>query len=232
MAEDKNRYITTGERIRNYTGIAFVIAILIELVLAPFYHNPTTTETAATAAPITVARQTIKPPPTPPPPTPTPPPSPQPHQQQQQPHPNPRPLTVHLQHTTSHGAGPSEEHVTQPVHGSENGVPSGTGTASPAPAAPAGCANPYQEAHTLQEASPEYPQSAIDLGLGRVEVTVIVTIGPSGNLESATIGSGSGNSAIDHDALRVARLTTYAPKMENCQPITSQYKYLVDYNPD
>ncbi len=228
---DKNRYITTGERIRNFTGWAFVIAILIEVVLAPFYHNPNNAESQATEPPINIVHQTIKPPPTPPPPTPTPPPTPAP-QHQQQPHPNPQPIRVNLVHTTSHGAGPSEEHVTQPKHGSENGVPTGTGTAPPAPPATPGCAIPFRDATLDTGATPEYPQSAIDENLGRVQVQVEVTVGPSGSLEGATIYSGSGNSAIDREALRVARESTYRPKIVNCEPTSGSYLYLVDFVPD
>lgn len=91
---------------------------------------------------------------------------------------------------------------------------------------------PFREAYTIEEAQPEYPESARDLNWGHAQVAVNVTIGPTGDVAGADIASSSGNNAIDLDALRVVRLTTYAPKLQNCQPVTSAYTYLVDYSPD
>jgi TonB family protein len=85
----------------------------------------------------------------------------------------------------------------------------------------------------VSEAQPTYPESATEENLGPVEVVVIVTVGPSGNLVDATIGSDpSHNSAIEHEALRVARTTTYAPHLVDCKPVTDEYRYLIDFNPD
>lgn len=232
----QGRYITTGERIRNFTGWAFVIAIFLELIALPFYHQYGNTHEEATEAPFVVKHlQTLKPPPTPPPPTPTPPPTPQPHQTPQH-HvvPQQQRLRVNLQHVTSHGAGPSEQTYTPPPHSSTNGVPMGTATtAPPAPVStPASCPNPNQEAHTVEQAQPDYPESAQELGLGPVTVVVIVTVGPSGNLVNATIGSDPAhNSAIEQEALRVARTTTYAPHLVDCKPVTSDYQYVIDFEP-
>jgi protein TonB len=178
--------------------------------------------------------------PTPPPkPTPTPPPTPTPNPQNtpppKKPVEQPKPLKVNLVHTTSNAAGGSTENtVSQPKTGSENGAPGGTGnaaTAAPSTPKPA-CANPNVDATVTNPAAAEYPESAKDLGLGEVTVNVKVTVGPSGNLIGAEVYKSSGNMMIDQAALRTARQSTYAPKLVNCQPTTGDYLFRVDFQPD
>jgi len=84
----------------------------------------------------------------------------------------------------------------------------------------------------VQVAAPDYPESAREQGLGSVQVTVVVTIAPSGSLVSATIGQGSGNMAIDQAALATARQSTYAPKIVDCQPVQGQYNFKVTFDPN
>ena len=236
MADDngkKDRYLTTGEKIRNFTGWAFAVAVLIELVALPFYHQYGNTETQSTEPPIHIEHQTIKPPPTPPPPTPTPPPTPQPHQTPQpQQHQQQPTLKVHQIHLQSQGQGPSYHAYSPPPHGSYNGTQTGTSTASPAPAAtPASCPDPNREAHVVEQAQADYPQSAEELGLGDVTVEVKVTVGPSGELVSEEIYQSGHNAEIDREALRVARASTYAPKLVNCAPTTGDYLFDVEFTP-
>jgi protein TonB len=236
---EKGRYLTTGEKIRNFTGWAFAITLVLELIAVPFYHHYGHPAQEQTEKPITISKETIKPPPTPPPPTPTPPPTPQPRQTPQ-PHvvspPRPMKISPPKLHSNS-GAGPVTQRYVPPKNACSgaNCLGPATSTAPPAPPAPtpASCPDPSQEAHTLQVAQPNYPESAQELGLGEVTVEVVVTLGPSGNVLSASIGSDPAhNSAIEMEALRVARMTTYAPKLENCKPVTSQYQYLVTFTPD
>lgn len=236
MADDngkKGRYLTTGEKIRNFTGWAFALAVFLELIALPFYHQYGSSEAEATEKPITITKQTIKPPPTPPPPTPTPPPTPQPHQTPQpQVHQVQPQLRVNLQHVHSSGAGPATEHYVPPKNGSENGVPQGQGTPPPAPpATPASCPDPNREAHVVDQAAADYPEAAQELGLGDVTVEVKVTVGPSGELVGEEIYQSGHNAEIDREALRVARASTYAPKLVNCQPTTGDYLFLVEFTP-
>ena len=128
-------------------------------------------------------------------------------------------------HTTSSQAGASTENtVSQPKSGSEQGAPGGTGNATSAPAEtpkPA-CANPNVEATVTNAVQPDYPESARDLGLGAVSVEIEVTVGPSGNLISATVYKSASNMAIDQAALRAARQSAYSPKLINCAPTTGK----------
>jgi TonB family protein len=80
--------------------------------------------------------------------------------------------------------------------------------------------------------TPEYPDSAREQGLGEVQVTVIVTISPTGSLVNATMGQGSGNMAMDQAALSAARQSTYAPKIVNCQPVEGTYNFKVTFDPN
>ncbi len=237
---NKGRYLTTGEKIRNFTGWAFLIAICLELIALPFYHQYGHPGEEQTEKPITIERQTIKPPPTPPPPTPTPPPTPVPQQTPQH-HVvvAPRPMKI-TPPKVSHvgGSGPAQQTYHPPKNACSGPACMGqsTSTAPPQtapPATPASCPDPNREAHTVELAQPDYPESASELGLGPVEVTVVVTIGPDGQLVNATIASDpSHNSAIEHEALRVARTTTYAPHLVDCKPVTDDYRYVIDFNPD
>ncbi|HEY6325595.1 MAG TPA: energy transducer TonB [Candidatus Cybelea sp.] len=128
---------------------------------------------------------------------------------------------------------------TQPKNGSENGAPQGVGNGPPQPASSAAagtpkpaCANPNVEATVTNAVQPEYPQSALDLGLGAVTVNVEVTVGPSGNLITASVYKSSSNMAIDQAALRAARQSSYSPKLINCQPTTGNYLFRADFQPD
>ncbi|MGH7737468.1 MAG: TonB family protein [Candidatus Tyrphobacter sp.] len=231
----KGSYLTTGEKIRNFTGWAFGVAIILELIALPFFHQYGSTEAQATEKPITIIHQTIKPPPTPPPPTPTPPPTPQPHQTPQHVvHQVQQRLLVHAPHQHSSGSGQATQRYIAPKSGSEIGTPQGTATtAPPAPAAtPASCANPYRQATVADEAQANYPEAAQELGLGEVTVSVKVTVGASGRLLAETIVQSGHNGEIDREALRVARDSTYAPKLVNCVPTTGEYLFLVTFSPD
>lgn len=236
--DDQGRYLTTGEKIRNFTGWAFALAILIEVVALPFYHQWGNSHAEATEPPLNITHETIKPPPTPPPPTPTPPPTPQPRQTPQQHVAAPqRPVLVHPPKSSNAGTGPSEHTYVPPKNAcsGSNCTGSATSTAPPAPPAPtpAACPDPNQQAHVVDQAQPDYPEQAEEMNLGPVEVVVIVTVGPSGNLVDASVQSDpSHNSSIEREALRVARATTYAPHLINCKPVTDEYRYIIDFNPD
>ncbi|MGA8840791.1 MAG: energy transducer TonB, partial [Candidatus Aquilonibacter sp.] len=139
--------------------------------------------------------------------------------------------------TTNNSSTTSNEQTYNVNKGSENGVPAGTSTgpptnATPGPTEKPACANPNQEATVTNPMSPDYPDSARDLGLGPVTVLVVVTIGPTGSLVDAKIQQSSNNSAIDQAAIRAARQSQYAPKLVNCAPTSGSYIFRAEFNPD
>lgn len=234
--KDKSPFITTSERIANYIALGFVLSLLLHLVLAPLLPNLNKHHETAQVQQVTVGKKT--PPPTPPPtpkPTPTPPPpktTPPPHQQVQQ---QPR-LRVNPPKTTNSGNAPASTNKYIPQAGSESGVPQGQGTAPPAAqtasptATPATCANPNHEATVTNQATASYPQSAQDLNLGTVNVTVVVSLTANGSLTDAKIQQSGNNFAIDRAALEAARNSSYAPKVVNCVPVASKYIFAVTFS--
>jgi periplasmic protein TonB len=236
-------YITTGERTRNYIGLAFVISFVVHGVIGSVFpnilkHNESQQTEQVTVSKIHKAIVHTPPPPThTPPPTPTPPPQATPPPKQQQRVEQPQ-LKVNLVHTHNAGAtGSTENTVAQPKSGTEQGVPQGQGTGTPGPAATVGtpkpaCANPNVEATVTNPVQPDYPESARDLGLGAVTAEVEVTVGPSGNLISAKIYKSAGNMAIDQAALRAARQSPYSPKLVDCSPTQGDYLFRADFQPD
>lgn len=236
-------FITTGERIRSFIGWAFVISIAIHFMFAPFLKNMTQHTEEQTVEKVAVTKKIKVKVPTPPPPTPTPPPPKETPKPQVKPQTQPQPkLKLNVPKTTSKSSSSttSEAKYVAPPVGSQNGVPAGQGTAAPAPPAPSAppgtpkpaCKTPYQDATAVQAATPDYPESAREQGLGEVQVTVVVTIAPSGSLVNASIGQGSGNMAIDQAALAAARQSTYAPKIVDCQPVQGQYYFKVTFDPN
>jgi TonB family protein len=88
------------------------------------------------------------------------------------------------------------------------------------------------EATVTNPVQPDYPESAKDIGIGPVTVQVEVTVGPSGNLVSASIYKSANNMAIDQAALRAARESTYSPKLVDCNAVQGQYLFRADFQPD
>ncbi|HEX8806359.1 MAG TPA: energy transducer TonB [Candidatus Aquilonibacter sp.] len=72
----------------------------------------------------------------------------------------------------------------------------------------------------VHAATPAYPASAKDLGIGRVVVLVAVTVDADGKLIEAHIQQSSLNMALDQAALLAARKSTYAPMIVNCKKTT------------
>lgn len=100
-----------------------------------------------------------------------------------------------------------------------------------AAATAAPCATPYRDVTIAQYVQPDYPQAARELGLGRVNVVVQVTVSPTGSVLGETISQSGGNMAIDQAALAAARQTQYAPKLVNCQPVTGDTQILFPFDP-
>jgi TonB family protein len=242
---DKSPYITSGERFRSFLGWAFLISIAIHFLFAPFLKNMTQQTEEQQVEKVSVTKRIIVKPPTPPPPTPTPPPpktTPPPKQQIQQPQPQ---LKVQPPKTTSNNASThsTESKYPPPKSGSDVGVPQGQGTAAPGPPVPAGppastptpkpaCPTPYQDAVATQPVTPDYPDSAREQGLGRVDVNVTVALSASGAPTSATVTTPSGNMAMDSEAKRAAMTSVYAPKIVDCQKVPSEYNFHVTFDPN
>ncbi len=236
MANQDKSFITTGEKARNFVGIAVLISVLLHVALVPLVprqgaHDEDKTETVSVTHKIKVKVHT------PPPPTPTPPPTPPP--QQQTPPPKQQPvqpkLKLNVPKTSSNSSTSSNEtQYHAPTSGSENGVPAGTGTAAPAPteAPKPSCPVPNKAAYAVSTAEAEYPSAVADLGLGPTYAQVQVYLSADSKLTSATIYHSSGNSQLDQSALRSARQSTYQASLVNCVPTAGTYLFRVDFNAD
>ncbi|MBV8727567.1 MAG: TonB family protein [Candidatus Eremiobacteraeota bacterium] len=236
-------FLTTGERVRNFLGWAFVISIVVHLVFGPLIPFKQTHTEEQQVEKVSLMKKTKVKVPTPPPPTPTPKPTeppkstpqPKPQQKQQQ-------LKVNLvhQHATT-GAGPSEPAYTAPKSGSQNGVPGPQGTpgtgsapakvAAPTPTPKPACADPYREATMTNGVAPEYPEAAKEQGLGAVTVLVKITLSPGASVESASVLQSSGNMSIDQAAMVAARQSSYAPKLVDCKPVEGTYSFRASFDP-
>jgi periplasmic protein TonB len=222
----KSPYLTTGEKVRNFVGWAFVISLVVHAAVAPVFPDLTRHNEDTTVEKVKVEHKVKVKVPTPPPPTPTPPPTPQPNQQQQKSSQQPR-LKVNLVKTTnSNNTSSTQQTYVQPKTGTQNGVPAGQGTAAPAKAT---CATPYADATMRSMVTPEYPQAAKEAGFGDATVLIEVSIGPSGSLVGASVYKSSGNMSIDQAALRAARESTYNPKFVNCTPSSGNYIFHADF---
>lgn len=240
--KDKSPFITSGERVANFMGWAFVISIVAHLLIAPILPSMKHQEEQQTVEKVSVTKKITVKPPTPPPPTPTPPPPKQtPPPKPQQPHQQQVKLKLNVPKTTSKSNTSSNEakYVAPPV-GSEQGVPQGTvASAPPAPVstAPPGtpkpaCKTPYQDATVVSQAQAEYPDAARELNLGEVQVYVTVTVGPTGSLLDAKVTRSANNMELDQAALAAAKQSTYSPKIVNCQPTTGSYNFIVTFDPN
>lgn len=103
-------------------------------------------------------------------------------------------------------------------------------SASPPPGA-SSCSSPFVPATAVSVARAEYPREAEDEFAGQsVEVVVFVSIDATGKVRDAWVVGTSGDIAIDGDALRVARQSSYRSGVALCRPVPGTYWLLVDYN--
>lgn len=75
------------------------------------------------------------------------------------------------------------------------------------------------DAFILNQVTPDYPDSARHLGLGRATVILLVDLDADGHLENMSLTRSSGNMAFDQAARDAAQASVYAPKQMNCQPV-------------
>jgi TonB family protein len=98
------------------------------------------------------------------------------------------------------------------------------------PVAARACPEPNREAVVARAQQPGYPQSA--KLPRRVTVQIAVTIDPSGKLVAEHVFKSSGNQAIDEAALQSASGSKYSPKLVDCQAVTADYLFRVDFDPN
>jgi len=133
---------------------------------------------------------------------------------------------------SSNSGGPAEQAYTPPPVGNPNGVPTAAPTAAPtappatAPPTPSG---PIEatDADFINRVTPDYPDMAKEENI-QGDVTVRITIGPSGQVISAEISESSGNAQLDAAALKAARESTFKPPTEN--GVATTRDYLIIYN--
>jgi TonB family protein len=105
------------------------------------------------------------------------------------------------------------------------------GAFAPAEAQTTACDQPNREASVIKLATPQYPDSARDLGLGPVTIPVRVTVDPDGHVEHGQILQATNNRALDLAAIRVAKTSTYAPKLIGCTAVESDLVLQIRFVP-
>lgn len=128
--------------------------------------------------------------------------------------------------------GPTEQPYVPPTPGvimpsAAPATPSAEPSAPPTPSGPID----EQQGTFSYKARPEYPPMEIEEHIEGT-VVVLVTIGPDGSLESATIASSSGDVHLDEAALVAARASRYTPYLVNGSPVEQQYKIVYEFKLD
>jgi TonB family protein len=83
----------------------------------------------------------------------------------------------------------------------------------------------------VQQAQPEYPDAARNLGLGQRTVSITLGIDPVGRLTKAAITSSSENMALDRAAMAAALQSNYFPAAHGCMPVAGSYTFKVTFDP-
>ncbi|HME82746.1 MAG TPA: energy transducer TonB [Candidatus Eremiobacteraceae bacterium] len=165
-------------------------------------------------------------------PTPTPRPTPTPAPAHARP--SPQPLTSSNPRET-----PGPFHSIAPPHiGAGSPGPGASPLASPgidqpATAAPA-TARPSQDfapCRMLHRVVPDYSDSLRGAGVEGT-VSIIVAIGPDGQVVSAHVGESSGNALLDNAALSAARASTYACPPADGRPAADLYRVIYTFQLD
>jgi TonB family protein len=93
------------------------------------------------------------------------------------------------------------------------------------------CNTPNKTVTLTQAITPDYPDSAKDLGLGHLVILVAVTVDGDGKVIDARIQRTSYNMALDRSALLAAHFSSYSPMIQNCQATTGSTIFRADMNP-
>jgi protein TonB len=106
--------------------------------------------------------------------------------------------------------------------------PPAKATDPPAPAGPIDASDRVVEARMSYAAQPDYPAIQREEGIHGTTV-VLVTVDPSGNIVRTSIGSSSGNTALDSSARSAARSSRYLPPRVDGRPATETYRVVYDF---
>ena len=104
------------------------------------------------------------------------------------------------------------------------GRPADAGTAL----ADLACNAPDRDAIVLSAPAPEFPdyaQVAGDSG----EAVIRVELSASGHVQHTELASSTGDFALDREANRIARESSYAPAMAHCENVASTFLYQVNF---
>ena len=94
------------------------------------------------------------------------------------------------------------------------------------------CNTPNAAVTLIHAATPSYPDSARDLGLGPVTVVIQVAVNADGSLASAHILTSSHNFAVDQAALNAIRTSMYSPMISNCNAVAASTNLSVEMIPN
>jgi TonB family protein len=99
------------------------------------------------------------------------------------------------------------------------------------PATPKTCNVRDRPASVVRNAIPDMPTLAAIEG-AQGDVAVRVNVSADGSLHSADITQSSRNVYLDREALRVARESTFASEIADCQAVSGTYLYVVSFQPN
>jgi protein TonB len=127
------------------------------------------------------------------------------------------------------GAGPSSGGAgTSATASPATPAPEPTPTPAPTPTPKPACAAPNVDARIVSKVDPDYPEIARQQGVAGT-ATVKVTLGANGSVVGVSIARSSGNGALDNEAQRAARLSTYAPEISNCEKVAGSYLFVAEF---
>jgi TonB family protein len=86
------------------------------------------------------------------------------------------------------------------------------------------------DAQVLQQAQPEWPDSARNARVHEAQVGIRVEIAPTGRLKKAKIVQSSFIPALDTSALLAAEQSTYEPATKHCKPVAGSYMFRVTFS--
>lgn len=242
--QDPRPSLGVGAKVRNFLGWAFVISLAIHFLILPLVirYNPSHAEEKE-AEKVSLSKKVKVIVPTPPPPTPPPTPPPKqtpPPVKQTNPPPQPK-LKVNVVKTTSKSSSGATEKQYTVKQGTESGVPQGVATSgngkavaaatpepTPTPTPRPQCAVPNKDATTIQTVEADTPEMAKEQGITGI-VEVEVDLDATGHVTGTSVIK-TPSAILNSEALKVARQSTYSPKLEDCKPVAGQYRFVVDFS--
>lgn len=94
------------------------------------------------------------------------------------------------------------------------------------------CAQPFVSATVTKAAQPNFPTILHDQGFRDYAISMIaVAVGPQGNLVDAWVFAKTLYPALDEEALKAARKSTYRGAVSYCRPVSGVYLFRADFEP-